>query len=268
MPTKQAAEGQVIEEFPGNNAFAPALLDPDLEVPAGMVGPDGNTAPKRFSVYRNNVVSSLMEALAETYPSIKALVGEENFATICRIYISAHPPSSPMMQAYGDLLPQFLRDFQPLKHSPFLVDVADVEKHWIAAYHSADATPFDGTLLANIEPDLLMETRFDVHPATQLISSNYALFDLFQTRNNQSGSISDFSTHQFAQSVLITRPYLSVEVTRLDPAQTLFFTELIANRTLGHSVEAAMQHSDEFDASAAIALMLTTGAFTNISNNN
>ena len=32
--------------FPGNAAFAPALLDPDIEIPAGMVGPDGKPAPK------------------------------------------------------------------------------------------------------------------------------------------------------------------------------------------------------------------------------
>ena len=36
-------------------AFAAALLDPEAAVPGGLVDPLGRPAPKRFSVYRNNV---------------------------------------------------------------------------------------------------------------------------------------------------------------------------------------------------------------------
>ncbi len=36
--------------FTGNREFAPALLDPDLDIPAGIVGPEGDPAPKRSSI--------------------------------------------------------------------------------------------------------------------------------------------------------------------------------------------------------------------------
>ena len=43
--------------------FAAALLDPDAALPPGVIDPRGRPAPKRFAVYRNNVASSLVDAL-------------------------------------------------------------------------------------------------------------------------------------------------------------------------------------------------------------
>jgi hypothetical protein len=253
--------------FPGNIAFAPALLDPDLAIPGGMVGPDGKPAPKRFSVYRNNVIVSLMEALAETYPSLRKLVGEENFAIISRIFISKHPPTSAMMQAYGDGFADFLDDFEPLAHAPFLSDVANLEMAWIKTYHAADAQPLDGALLGDIEPEELMATCFETHPATRIKSSQYRLLELFQIRNENSAELPDQSVTDQTQAVLVTRPFLSVEVNQLDHAQYEFFNVLISGQPLGQAVETAIATNETFDASAAITLMLVCGAFTNITKN-
>ena len=155
-----------------------------LKFQQAWLDPDGKPAPKRFSVYRNNVVVSLMEAMGETFPSVKIILGEENFATVARIFIANHPPKSAMMQAYGGEFPEFLKNFQPLRNSPFVVDVANVEKFWIEAYHALDAQPLDGAQLGAIDPEQLMTIRFEVHPATSLVTSDYALFELFSVRNN------------------------------------------------------------------------------------
>ena len=45
------------------NAFAEALHDPEAGVPQDLLGRDGMRSEKRFSVYRNNVTVSLVEAL-------------------------------------------------------------------------------------------------------------------------------------------------------------------------------------------------------------
>lgn len=246
----------------GNTIFAPALLDPDLDIPEGVVGPDGLPAPKRFSVYRNNVVSSLMEAMRETYPSIAALVGEENFQTLSRIFISRHPPSSPMMQSYGGAFPDFLKGFAPLRDSPFLESVAQVEKNWIHAYHAADASPLEPDALGKIDPELLMDTRFNRHPATHIITSDYCLFELFNSRDGGDVSQLNYQPNETPQSILITRPHLSVTTTPLNTAMTAFFSAILNQTSLGESVEVAMQCDPEFDASRAITLLLTSGALS------
>lgn len=250
--------------FPGNHEFAPALLDPDLDTPTGIVGPDGNISPKRFSVYRNNVVSSLMEAMEQTYPGVKHTIGAENFATVRRIFIKNHPPSSPIMQSYGDLFPEFLKDFKPLHHSPFIVDLANAELSWIEAYHAPDAKIMDADELGKIEPERLMETKFVSHPATAIISSNYALYEMFCARENETNSITSREKSKFTRSVLITRPHLAVEVNELDEANTAFFNMITNDHSLGESVECAMQLDAGFDISSTIALMLSTGSMTDL----
>ena len=45
-------------------AFAAALLDPDLPPPDRLIAWNGSDPARRFAVYRNNVVVSLVDALA------------------------------------------------------------------------------------------------------------------------------------------------------------------------------------------------------------
>ncbi len=255
-------------EIPDTQAFANALLDPDKETPAGITGPDGKPAPKRFSVYRNNVALSLREALEQTYPGIRKIVGEENFNILASCYFTVHPPTSPMMQAYGDLFPQFLKNFEPLQHSPFLADLACLEKAWIDAYHASDRAILDAADLSGIEAENLMETRFVTHPAAAIIESRYHLFDLFSHRAEDDGTAVSYEMAEFVQAVLVTRPYLKVQVNKLDHAASVFFTMVINGCTLGESVEKAMKQDAGFDAAGAIALMLSSGTMSSLSNLN
>jgi len=56
--------------------FAAALLDPNMPVPLGLVGPDRETSEKRFNVYRNNVVAGLVEALKAAFPAVEGFAIE------------------------------------------------------------------------------------------------------------------------------------------------------------------------------------------------
>ncbi|MDP0953215.1 putative DNA-binding domain-containing protein, partial [Klebsiella pneumoniae] len=50
-----------------HDAFAKALLDPELSCPDGLFSSNGADPQSRFAVYRNNVHSSLINALATAY---------------------------------------------------------------------------------------------------------------------------------------------------------------------------------------------------------
>ena len=114
-------------------SFGRALLDPQMATPDGLTGPDGETAPKRFNVYRNNVIVSLCEALGESFPAVKALLGEEYFRALAQAFVTAHPPVSPVLIWYGAGFADFLDVFPPLKAYPYLGDVARLEWSWLQA---------------------------------------------------------------------------------------------------------------------------------------
>lgn len=79
--------------FPAGQAwpddFAAALLDPARPAPAGLTSWNGSDPAQRFAVYRNNVTVSLIDALADTFPVVQALVGVDFFRTMAREFVRA-----------------------------------------------------------------------------------------------------------------------------------------------------------------------------------
>jgi hypothetical protein len=53
--------------------FAIALTSPELPPPEGVIRHDGKTDIKRFNVYRNNHVMSLITNLKDGFPVVAAL---------------------------------------------------------------------------------------------------------------------------------------------------------------------------------------------------
>lgn len=47
--------------------FAQALLNPAQSCPPGLTTWNGSDPARRFAVYRNNVIVSLVDALADTF---------------------------------------------------------------------------------------------------------------------------------------------------------------------------------------------------------
>src|SRR5215475_8850242 len=75
--------------------FSAALVNPEAEIPPGLLGPNRLPSQKRFAVYRNNVVVGLIEALRTSFPATCRIVGEEFFWAMAREYVVLEPPSSP-----------------------------------------------------------------------------------------------------------------------------------------------------------------------------
>ena len=239
--------------------FADALLNPEEEPPQG-VGHEGEPAPKRFAVYRNNVVVSLIEAMKQAYPSLLAIMGEENFTQVARHFISAHPPQTAMMQTYGGPFAEFLENYRPLAKSPFLADVARAERAWLTAYHAVDWPVLSPEELSMAgDPSELV---FHPHPAACLLPSNYPLFDLFNARETWPCRGIDLAG---TQGVLITRPQLDCMIARLDGPDMVFFAALFDGKTLEIAVTAAIEADDGFIPAEAINLALATGAFCSLS---
>ncbi len=81
--------------------FAAALLTPELPSPAGLRVWNGSDPAARLAVYRNNVVSSLIDAVADSFPVTQELVGEEFFRAMAAVFVRAHPPRSKVLTHYG-----------------------------------------------------------------------------------------------------------------------------------------------------------------------
>lgn len=243
-------------------AFRSAVLNPAVPTPAGLASAFGGMSVKRFDVYRNNVTASLAKALADIFPAVRRIVGDERFAEIAILFARANPPRSPLLFRYGTEFPDFIEHFEPASSMPYLADVARLERVWLDAYHAADAEPLSPTSLAAIPPDDLPNARFVRHPAAAMMRSPYAAVTIFEAnRRGQSGQRINAATPECG---LITRPGMDVVIRPVSADDAVFITALIAGRTLAEAVVEAAAENEGFDLSAAIALLLTAGIFASV----
>ncbi|WP_306258139.1 DUF2063 domain-containing protein [Pararhizobium sp. IMCC21322] len=239
--------------------FAEALLQPGSPVPDGVTNPDGVPATKRFDVYRNNVIVSLIDALASRFPVVQTLVGEEFFQAAAREFAINHPPASPVMLHYGTGFPDFLDGFPPAASVPYLGDVARLESARRAAYHAENAQPLDPAQLEQIAPDQFEVLTFQTHPSLSLIESDYAILSIWQA--NSQGSALDVPIAT-PQSILICRPMLEVEVRGLPQGAYAFLSALQQGGTLGAAAQAGLLSNPAFDLASTLTGALSAGVFT------
>lgn len=244
-------------------AFAAALADPARPVPDGLTAWNGGSPARRFAVYRNNVTVSLMEALGARFPAVKAIVGDDFFAALARLYVAAHPPRSPLMMAFGAEFPAFLATFEPAQALPYLPDVARLEEARSRAYHAADAAPLDPGTLAGLAPEQVASLRLMPHPALALIRSPHPLVTIWAMNAGEiePGPIEEWS----GEDALVTRPHLTVEVHRLPPGAGAFIAALTGGLPLADAATLGVEAAPAFDLSATLALILASGAFTGAS---
>jgi hypothetical protein len=237
-------------------AFITAAMTPDLPAPSGLIGPDGAPVPKRFSVYRNNIVVSLKEALKDGFPAVASLVGEVFFAAMSDVYIRQYPPKSPILALYGDDFDQFIASFEPAAALPYLSEVAQLEYALRQAYHSADATPVAPQELQNPQ---IFSARLTLAPAVRMLSFSYPVTHI------RAAAFGGPNPTGAAQDVLITRPSLDPVVTAFPRGTTTIIDALNIGLPLSDAVDTA---PDGMDLPAFIGALISGEAIINLEYDN
>lgn len=122
------------------HTWAEALLNPSQAAPQGLRTWNRSDPAKHLAVQRNNVMISLVDALAHTFPVTLQLVGEEFFRAMAQVFVLAHPPRTRVLAHHGQALPSFIAQFPPAAGLPYLADVAQLEWQRLQALHAADAS--------------------------------------------------------------------------------------------------------------------------------
>jgi hypothetical protein len=247
--------------LPSQANFAAALLDPQLPCPQGLLTWNGSDPARRFALHRNNVVASLVEALADTFPVVQSLVGAEFFRAMAAVFVRAQPPASPLLHRYGGDLPAFIEGFAPARGLPYLGDVARLELARVAACHAADAEPLSSAAVAPFLAcgERVAQLRFVLHPALRWLASPHPVVSLWAAHQGE-GALETIDLAQ-AESALAVRPALEVMVVRCDPATVAFVQTLHAGAAFAEAAAAASALPG-FDPGATLSLLMAHGALS------
>lgn len=243
--------------------FAAAIRDRELPPPPGTVGRRGEPPVRRFSVYRNNVHVSLVEALAETFPVVARLVGEDFFQAMTRAFVADHLPRTPVLIDYGDGFPDFIATFAPAASLPYLAYVARLEWAWSRAYHAADRAPLSAAEIANVDPQRFPGAGFALHPSLQVVSSDWPVLDIWETNSNDA-EVRPVDLSAGGDDVAVLRPDLKVELHRLAPGWRDMLVRLQAGASVGTAYEPATEAGAAIDLAAFLRWLIAAGAITEV----
>lgn len=245
-----------IASDPAQAGIAAALLDPVLPCPPGLRTWNGSDPARRLAVYRNNVTSSLIDAVADTFPVVQQLVGTEFFRAMSAVFVRRHPPLSRILAHYGERFAAFVADFEPAASLPYLPDVARLEFARLRALHAADAPPITEEVLAQAlaDPGALAGLQFRWHPSLAVIESPHAVVSLWAAHQTE-GEISAVAIDQPEQAVVL-RDELDVLVVPVDAGTAQFVARTLAGDTFGTAAASAHGVHPPFDLGMALSLLL------------
>lgn len=236
--------------------FSAVLLAPTFACPPGLKTWNGSDPEKRFAVYRNNVIVSLVDALADSYPVVQALVGEDFFRAMAGEFVRRSPPCSPVLAGYGEDFAAFIAHFPPVAGLPYLADMARLEWLRVEAWHAADATPLPTERIAGLlaAADALPQTCFTLHPALRVLTSAHPVVSLWAVHqaDDPATAMAEVDLAQ-AEAALLVRPALDVAIIPVAPATALFFRRMQAGLPLGAAA------GDDVDLAAALGLLIRHG---------
>ena len=243
----------------GQRAFAAALLDPRKACPPGLISANGADPQSRFAVYRNNVLGSLINALADNYPVVAQLVGEEFFRAMARVYVQSAPPRSPVMSDYGEDFAGFIEHFEPAASVPYLADVARLERLHVQAWHAADAEPMEEARIVEAlsSPTLARHLKVGLHPSLRLLRSPFAVVTIWAAHQHQTPV--PFEAFP-GQNALVLRNGLDVEVFAISHGAHGFITAL----QQGLPLTAAIEASSDLDLEQTLAGLIRHKAITHL----
>ncbi len=249
---------------PGQAGFAAALFDPGLPCPPGLRAWNGSDPAPRLAVYRNNVISSLVDALADTFPVVRQLVGDEFFRAMAAVHVRQAPPRSRVLAFYGEEFPGFVAQFEPARPVPYLADIAQLEMTRVRAYHAADAAPVAADLvaLALASGERIGELQLVWHPSVAALGSAYAVVSLWAAHQDGAdlGAIDPLS----GESAIVLRDGLDVLVLRAAPGAAEFMAAITQGCSLGEAAGRASAAAVDFDLAATLALLMGHGALHSI----
>lgn len=216
-------------------SFTEALVDPSQPLPEDL------RHAERIAVYRNNIPSALIAALAVRFPKLKLVAGDRAFRSIAGAFVQEVLPQSPVLIAYGGELAEFAARYGAAHDMPFLGDLARLENAWWEAYHAAEAQPLSPQAFAAAASQDLKALRAVFHPSVSLVHSTHAVGSLWQA-----GQASDSLGH--AETVLVARPHAEVVVRVVSDEAALFLKLLMAGRSLGTAALDMCETYPEADA--------------------
>lgn len=233
-----------------HQAFAGALTGDTEALAAWLETPD----LPRVAVYRNTIMSGLVEAVETAFPAVVAALGRDNFHQVAAAFARAPYPAHPMLHDYGSGFADWLAAQAALSEMDWLPDLAQLDHLRLSVLNAADveATPAEG--FASLSPEALSHARAHLIPSARLIRFDTTLLSVWEALLTGEGE--GLERRPEPETLLVRRVGEGVEVRRLAPDVAAFLSVCAESGTLEQAAEAAMASDPMTDLTALFSHVL------------
>lgn len=252
-----------------HHEWSTALLQThqDVVYPNDIHAPHNPSIKNRFAIYRNNVWSSLINGLADSYEVVKTLVGEDFFNSLAQRYITKHPPQSPIMSKWGGHFSELIANDINCKSVPYLADVAQLEWLRIGLYHALDETPLSTTEVQTIlttHINQLMDCSIQMLSASDILNSQFSTASIWSLHQQYDAATQSAELENALleldlfqpQSMLIWRNQFTIEVIPIELSTGHFLSELKKGQTIGQAIGHCVEIYPDLEIPQLLAVVL------------
>ncbi|HKX44003.1 MAG TPA: DNA-binding domain-containing protein [Burkholderiaceae bacterium] len=238
-------------------ALLAAILAPRADAAALDLQEAGERAARGLSAYRANAEALAERALDGACGSLRAMLGDEDFAHLAAEFWRARPPRSGDVGEWGDDIGDWLESHPAMAAWPYLADCARLDlalhRNERAADAQVDTESF--ALLASIDAAGL---RLALMPGIALVSSRWPIVTI--RRAHRSGLDADFAAAREAialergEHALVCRDGWRAEAVELDASAAGWMRGLLDGISLAAALESVAMTGFDFSAWLAQAI--------------
>ena len=231
---------------------------PMTAVAAGFIAPNSRLTPfERLEIYNQQYWYRVLDAMAEDFPVLRAVVGSSAFTQLSIDYLRAYPSRSFSLRNLGSKLAEWLAA-HPLfagRRQRLALDVVRIEWAFVEAFDDAERTPLTLDQIATLDGG----STLALQPHLRLLALDYAADDLVLALHKQQkrGATEAGVKHDEGPEPPVKLPRLrrratwlaahrldnSVYYRRLEREEFLTLGALRAGLPLGEALEAGFRDS-------------------------
>jgi hypothetical protein len=138
----------------------------------------GMRPAERLEVYREQYWLRHVANLAEDFPTLAWVLGDDAFGKLVLEYLVAFPPRTWNLQCLGADMPAFVEHRVTGERSRLACDAARLDWAFMEAFDAPDAAPFDPGALASTPEDAWPAALVAFHPSLRTLDLHHAAHDL------------------------------------------------------------------------------------------
>lgn len=232
-------------------------------VAATFIAPNTQLTPfERLEIYNRQYWYRVLDALAEDFPVLRAVVGSRAFEQLSIAYLTAHPSRSFSLRNLGSHLADWLSAHPKFaaRRQRLALDVIRIEWAFVEAFDNAERTPLTLDMIATLDGG----SGLALQPHLRLLALDYAADDLVIAlhKEQKHGTSEAGVKHDEGSAPPVRLPRLRRRATwlaahrldnavyyrRLEREEFLTLSAIRAGLPLGDALQAGFQDSTKPDA--------------------